>query len=307
MARRPSKYGRGWRSASTEGNASHEEKATAAAPYASGDLLGSGETDRFKEQGETGADPKGGTDSGGHAELVNGSVSNGTTVSGKNSAASDIHLERDAATTKPNGADATSVKVSNHPIYSRAKALRFVRLNHSVVFFLFAAGGVATLLFVKWLHSQFDIVLYFSVVALIMGSYFLINMVDFAGLRLRYDQLGDNLYYLGFIYTLGALTHTLYIFDGSVANISEVISSFGIALSSTVFGVLLRIVAHLMSVDPNEVDDVVRTELADLTSRLRASLDNVVRDMSIFGDQTKQVIQELRDDTSHSIGASVDK
>jgi hypothetical protein len=198
---------------------------------------------------------------------------------------------------------------SDHPIHSRMRALRYVRFNHSVVFFLYALIGAILLILIKSAthQSSFAIVLYFVVVLVIMGSYFVINMIDLMGLKLRYDQLGDNLYYLGFVYTLGTLTHTLYIFQGDVSNIYEVISSFGIALSSTVLGVVLRIVAHMMRLDPQEVEDAARTELIDLTSRLRASLDTVVRDLTIFGDQTRQALNELQHDVSSNISGNTEK
>src|SRR5690606_19177481 len=83
--------------------------------------------------------------------------------------------------------------------------------------------------------------------------------------------------------------------------------SFGIALSSTVLGVIFRVVAHQLKIDPQEIDDAVRSELADLTSRLRASLDTVVRDMTIFGDQTRQAISELRHDVSNDVTDNVER
>lgn len=196
--------------------------------------------------------------------------------------------------------------IADHPILSRMRALRYVRVNHSIIFFLYALLGVALLISIKSFVPGV-ITLYFGVVLVVMGSYFVLNMFPFAGLQLRYDQLGDNLYYLGFIYTLGTLTHSLYLFDGNLKNVYDIISSFGIALSSTVLGVVLRIVAHLMRLDPNEVEDAARTELIDMTSRLRASLDTVVRDMTIFGDQTRQALSELQTDVSQDISGNIEK
>jgi len=192
-----------------------------------------------------------------------------------------------------------------HPIYSRFRAQRFVQFRHSIVFFSFAIFGVFTLIFVKSLDVQIGHLIYFSVVLGFMAAYFFLNLSYISGLRLRYDYLGDNLYYLGFVYTLGTLAYTLYKFDP--ADVYGVVSSFGIALSSTVLGVVLRIVAHQLHVDPREIEDAVRADLADLTSRLRGALDIVVRDMTIFGDETRQVIGELRNDVANEITGSVDR
>ncbi len=65
--------------------------------------------------------------------------------------------------------------------------------------------------------------------------------------------------------------------------------------------------AHLMRLDPHEVEDAVRTDLIDLTGRVRAALDAVVRDMTIFGDQTRQAISELQDEVSDDIIGNVEK
>lgn len=196
---------------------------------------------------------------------------------------------------------------ADHPIYSRMRALRFVRINHSVVFLLYALGGTFALITLKWFLVDINILAYLCAAALIMGSYFVLNMRDWAGLKLRYDQLGDNLYYLGFIYTLGTLTHTLYSFEAAEKSIHEIIASFGVALTSTVLGVIFRIVAHLMRLDPHEVEDAVRSDLLDLTARVRGALDVVVRDMTVFGDQTRQAIAELHEDVSENITGNVSR
>jgi hypothetical protein len=190
-----------------------------------------------------------------------------------------------------------------HPIGSKFRSLRFARGTHSIIFFLFAVLGCTVLITAKvFTPSPY---VYISLVIVIMVTYFIINLMDWVGLNLRYDQLGDNLYYLGFVYTLGSLAHTLLIFGGNQLDINDVISSFGIALWSTLTGVILRIVAHQMHVDPTEVEDAIRADLSDMTARLRASLDNVVRDMSVFGEETKQVIVELHTDMSSNFNENV--
>ena len=65
------------------------------------------------------------------------------------------------------------------------------------------------------------------------------------------DRAGDNLYYLGFLLTLISLIYalvSLFLFDDSGSSLTErtsiLIGSFGIALLSTVFGILGRIILH---------------------------------------------------------------
>ena len=193
--------------------------------------------------------------------------------------------------------------IQRHPVGSRSRSLGFTKGIHSLIFFLFATLGSVALIVSK----EFDLspIVYITLAILIMGAYFVINLNNQIGLNLRYDQLGDNLYYLGFVYTLGSLAHTLYIFSGGSFEIGDVISSFGIALTSTILGVVLRIVAHQLQVDPTEVEDAIRADLSDMTSRLRGTLDGVVRDMSVFGEQTKQVIIELHSGMSDNFRDNV--
>lgn len=67
------------------------------------------------------------------------------------------------------------------------------------------------------------------------------------------ETIGDNSYYLGFLFTLTSLAVTLYfvIEAGSETArlIPEIISGFGVALSSTIVGVFLRVLMLQLKVD----------------------------------------------------------
>jgi hypothetical protein len=69
--------------------------------------------------------------------------------------------------------------------------------------------------------------------------------------RLRDDQAGDNIYYLGFLYTLTSLGVSLWQF--SVNDGAEgIVTNFGVAIASTILGVALRVVFNQMRQDPLE-------------------------------------------------------
>ena len=60
--------------------------------------------------------------------------------------------------------------------------------------------------------------------------------------RLSSERVGDNCYYLGFLFTLVSLSNALYSFGyGDDDTINYVISNFGIALGSTIVGMLMRV------------------------------------------------------------------
>jgi hypothetical protein len=116
--------------------------------------------------------------------------------------------------------------------------------------------------------------------------------------RLSEDQSGDNLYYLGFLYTLVSLSYALYNFTSAsedspaTASIDPIINSFGIALATTIVGLMLRILFNQMRHDIVDVESEARMELSNAATRLRTELDQITLDMNHFGRATKQSISE---------------
>ena len=67
-------------------------------------------------------------------------------------------------------------------------------------------------------------------------------------LRLRDDQSGDNLYYMGFLFTLTSLAMSLYQFS-TAGSSEQIVQNFGIAIASTIAGITLRIFFNQMRRD----------------------------------------------------------
>ena len=111
--------------------------------------------------------------------------------------------------------------------------------------------------------------------------------------RLGEDQSGDNLYYLGFLYTLVSLAFALYQFDGEGGS-TTIIENFGIALATTISGLFLRILFNQMRHDPVEIEREARLELASAATRLRTDLLEVTHIMKgtliAAQQQTSEVI-----------------
>jgi chromosome segregation ATPase len=110
--------------------------------------------------------------------------------------------------------------------------------------------------------------------------------------RLRLDQAGDNLYYLGFTYTLCSLAITLYRFHATEGAVDYIVSNFGIALATTIVGVVFRVWLHQMRDDPLELEREVRSELTEAVGRLRAEIDFAVREFNHFNRTLQQSAQE---------------
>ena len=110
-------------------------------------------------------------------------------------------------------------------------------------------------------------------------------------LRLRDDQTGDNLYYMGFIFTLTSLAVALYQFDPKIG-FEQVVRNFGVAISSTITGIALRVVFNQMRQDPIEVEQAARQELAAASRQVCAQLYEMVLAFNHFRAATIQSIEE---------------
>jgi hypothetical protein len=118
-------------------------------------------------------------------------------------------------------------------------------------------------------------------------------------LRVRMDQAGDNSYYLGLLFTLTSMAFALYDFrtmtqgGASSAGVQQIISNFGIALATTIVGILLRVVLHQMRVDPADLEAVTRIELTEAAERLRTTLDSITNDVGRFHLEVRQRSNDL--------------
>ena len=156
----------------------------------------------------------------------------------------------------------------------------------AIVFAAFLAAGAAFIIVAKSISVS---TLWATLVPLLLISSYAVLMWFARYLRLRDDQAGDNLYYLGFLYTLTSLGVSLWQFSTS-GGPEAVVTNFGVAVSSTILGVALRVMFGQMRQDPIEVERTARLELADAARRVRHELDETVFELSSFRRATQQSI-----------------
>ena len=123
------------------------------------------------------------------------------------------------------------------------------------------------------------------------------------GARLEPEQIGDNAYYLGFILTLSSLSYTLYSISSSRGEadfISGVISGFGIALSSTIVGVAMRVYMQQFRLDLVARDQEARLAINQAMREFRTELNDSVRGMKLFGVEMRQSLDEHHDKLSEA-------
>ncbi|QRM35449.1 hypothetical protein [Microvirga sp. VF16] len=167
------------------------------------------------------------------------------------------------------------------------------------LFISFVLAGCAYIVLAKQ-YGLGQVLVTFVPVAFMLGYAALMALARYV--RLRDDQAGDNLYYMGFLFTLTSLGASLYHFDAG-GDAEYIVQNFGIAIASTITGIAARVVFNQMRRDPAEVERVARLELAGAAKRVRAELDTTVLEFNHFRRSMLQSIEE----SLHEVSAHVDK
>ena len=116
--------------------------------------------------------------------------------------------------------------------------------------------------------------------------------------RLSSERVGDNCYYLGFLFTLVSLSNALYSFgDGDEEAINYVISNFGIALGSTITGMLIRVMFNQMKIEPEQIEERIKENLTDTGHRLTGEIENVIGEMNSLSATLKNSMAEALEST----------
>ena len=156
-------------------------------------------------------------------------------------------------------------------------------------FFIAAIAGMAFIVLAKLGSlSQAEVT---AIPIAILFAYALV-LFRWRRLILRDDQSGDNLYYLGFLYTLTSIAVSLYQFSLTEGGQEQIITNFGIAIATTIVGLALRVMFNQMRQDPAEVERVARLELAEAARRLRREIDQVVVEMNVFQRTVQQSLAD---------------
>ena len=117
-------------------------------------------------------------------------------------------------------------------------------------------------------------------------------------IKIESETIGDNCYYLGFLFTLASLAHTLYLISdpttggGRPVDIPEVISGFGVALSSTICGVFLRV--FLMQLRPDFVakDREIRADINRAFKNFRKEMTALLLQTKRYATESVQLASE---------------
>ncbi len=123
--------------------------------------------------------------------------------------------------------------------------------------------------------------------------------------RLREDRVGDNIYYLGFLYTLTSLAYALYVYNPDGSGATDIITNFGIAIFTTIFGLAGRVLFNQMRQDPVEYEREARYSLAEASMAMRSELANIATELSVFKRRIAQIAEEGVVDVSNTAKGSM--
>ena len=123
------------------------------------------------------------------------------------------------------------------------------------------------------------------------------------------DRASDNAYYLGLIFTLFSLSVSLIKLasSGEVSNnpgtneqnqkeplaVINLLSDFGIALFSTITGIVCRIILQQIRSDPMDVENEAREELGVAVRQLKSSITTVTGSLNTLSEATRLSLTEL--------------
>jgi len=159
-------------------------------------------------------------------------------------------------------------------------------------FTFFAAVGSIIILAAKWANLN-PLIVAIGAIALMLLYAIIVNMKGTG--KLRSDQAGDNCYYLGLIYTLTSLAYAIFTFDPN-NTATTIVQGFGIALASTITGLILRVFFNQSRVDLYEVEETAHLELTEAAGRLKAELSTLTLEFKAFSTGLQQSITEMRDE-----------
>lgn len=183
--------------------------------------------------------------------------------------------------------------------------------RHAIFFFFIYITGAVLLTFEKTIiaslidanfpNSAFADILIILTAVILMGTY-VVCVVAVPATKLRTDVAADNVYYLGFLYTLTSLSVALIIDDATA-----ILGNFGVAIISTLIGIAARVGLNQLRVDPTDIEEASRLELSDATRRVRAELDETVFQLASFREMSMQVMAEGYEEVQKKVDGIADR
>ena len=161
------------------------------------------------------------------------------------------------------------------------------------VFIVFTILGIASVILVGFIDS---LALKMLIPALVVFFYAVFIFAKGKNV-IHNEQLGDSVYYLGFILTLVALIIALFEISKSPDQ-EKIIAKFSIALITTVVGIIIRVFMTQFISTKEDVSEITEQQLTDTAVNLKIHLDASIETFRGFIDEvTRKTSETLEKNT----------
>ena len=200
--------------------------------------------------------------------------------------------------------DYENIWPSTSPKPEKKKEIRIVKTvkqlrNQFILFVLLGAAGIIFAAYTDYFNQI--VTLAFSIG--VMFIYFFISQT-----YLQYvanDTVGDSNYYLGFIFTLVALVLSLMTFESTTVvdgGYEVLIKQFGVAIVTTLAGLIFRILISQFTVTPDEVDEEIRNQLSQTVISMSMELKRAQENLADIVNTTQNRLNQLSEGISYIVG-----
>src|SRR5204863_5652613 len=126
-----------------------------------------------------------------------------------------------------------------------------------------------------------------------MAAYFVFGLTRPKSVR-NSERFADNLYFLGFILTLGALFRAMTPWFSDLGQITSrtIIEQFGIAISTTFLGMSLRTILIQLRHTVTDQEEEARESIAKYVVNLNQEIGTAISDISEFRKEAAQTASE---------------
>jgi flagellar motor component MotA len=162
-------------------------------------------------------------------------------------------------------------------------------------FFLFTIIGIASIFLVR--TFTFDSLVFQMTVPGLVIVLYSVLIFQKGNNVLSQDQLGDSVYYLGFILTLWALILALYDLSED-PKAEDIISKFAIALVTTVVGIFVRVFMSQFAPAQEDINEMSEKMLSDTALNLKTQLDVTITTFTGLIDELSRKTSETLEKNS---------
>ena len=112
---------------------------------------------------------------------------------------------------------------------------------------------------------------------------------------LSIEQKADSVYYMGFIYTLVAMTASLVaLANNDQLDFNSVVINFGLALTTTIIGLVVRIMwLQLDSQSLDDAESILKDRVIKQTRKLSEETENIITKMTALSSQLEDATNQL--------------